>query len=310
VVNLGAIHFTKPESVSLQYRILPEPQWHTDPTGSIDLSSIEAGNHILQVRASIDGRTWSETVEMTVIVVPPLLDRWWARTMMVVLGIVVLYAALRALANRRYRIRMRQLREREQLALIRQRMAMDLHDDLGAELSSILLLTRMEREHPEPGSLERVEQLIGTLTEKVKEVIWSTDPGSDTLEATLAFIQRYVIKVCERHGLRVRTTIPTVLPRSELDTGRRRELFLIAKEAVNNTVKHAGASAFTLIVTVDGRSLTLELADDGVGGTSSKEHSGHGIRNMAKRASDLGATLEFQEVRPHGTRITLHLPIE
>jgi signal transduction histidine kinase len=289
----------------------PATNWQYDFGGSIDLSAKNAVNNTLQVRASIDDVTWSETVEMTIIVVPPLMERWWALALMVTLGTLLVFAVLRYWSNRRYRSRVGQLREREQLAMIRQRMAMDLHDDLGAELSSILLLTRIEREHPEPGSLERVEQLIGTLTEKVKEVIWSTDPGSDTLEATLAFIQRYVIKVCERHGLRVRTTIPTMLPRFELAAGRRRELFLIAKEAVNNTVKHAGASAFTLIVTVDGRAVTLELADDGIGGASSaKEHSGQGIRNMSKRASDLGATLEFQEVRPHGTRITLRLSIE
>jgi signal transduction histidine kinase/ligand-binding sensor domain-containing protein len=311
VVELGAIHYAEPERVTIQYRMDPKARWLSDFAGSIDLSAMEAGNHMLQVRASIDNVNWSEYAEMMVVVVPPLRDRWWARALFMVLGTLLVFAILRFLTYRRYQVRMAQFREREQLAAIRQRMAMDLHDDLGAELSSILLLTRMEREHPVPGSLERVEHLIGTLTEKVKEVIWSTDPGSDTLEATLAFIQRYTIKLCERHGLRVRTTIPTMLPRIELDAGKRRELYLIAKEAVNNTVKHAHATAFTLIVAVDDRYLTLDLADDGCGGTSrGKEDLGHGLRNMTTRAEVIGATIEILEVRPHGTRILLRMPID
>ncbi len=310
VVELGAIHFSAPGSVRLQYRLLPEGTWQQAYGGLVDLSATASGNHVLQVRAALGQGAWSVPVELIVVVVPPLRERWWAKALLVFLAVGFVFLVLRFLAYRRYRVRMAALREREAMAAARQRMAMDLHDDLGAELSSILLLTRMEREGQAPGSLERVEQLIGTLAEKVKEVIWSTDPGSDTLEATLVFIQRYTIKLCERHGLRVRTTIPTVLPHVDLDAGRRRELYLIAKEAVNNTVKHAGATALTLIVTVDADAVELDLADDGKGGaTLEHERMGSGLRNMNTRATAIGASLEINEVRPHGTRITLRLPL-
>jgi len=311
VVELGAIQFAGQERVHLQFRLLPDGTWQQAFGGLVDLSSTPPGNHVLQVRAGIAQDAWSAPIELPVFVVPPILDRWWAKALLVLFAAVLVFVVLRSLAYRRYRHRVAQLREREALAAARQRMAMDLHDDLGAEISSILLLTRMEREQPAPTSLDRVEQLIGTLAEKVKEVIWSTDPGSDTLEATLAFIQRHTIKIGERHGLRVRTTIPTLLPHVELDAGRRQELYLIAKEAVNNTVKHAGATALTLIVTVDQGTLELDLADDGSGGAASQQDNvGSGLRNMRKRAGVIGASLAISDVEPHGTRITLRLPMD
>jgi signal transduction histidine kinase len=187
---------------------------------------------------------------------------------------------------------------------------MDLHDDLGAELSSLLLLTRMERERPGSGGLERVERMAGQLTDKVKEVIWTTDPGLDTLEATLTFIQRQVITLCTRHGLRVRTTIPRELPRIEIPAGMRRELYLIAKEALNNTIKHAGATAFMFIATLENGMLELVLADDGQGGASAgDDQGGRGLKNMHGRAEELDATLTITDVRPHGTRVTLRVAV-
>ena len=79
---------------------------------------------------------------------------------------------------------------------------------------------------------------------------------------------------------------------------------------MNNTVKHAGATALTLIVTVDADAVELDLADDGGGGaTRVQEHRGSGLRNMEQRATAIGASLTINEVRPHGTRITLRMPL-
>lgn len=311
VVELGAIHFSASERVSLQYRLYPDLQWHQPFGSSVDLSATEAGNHRLQVRAAIGDGRWSDTKELMIVVVPPLMERWWAKTLIALVLAVLIYATLRFMAYRRYKARVARLREREQLAAARHRIAMDLHDDLGAELSSVLLLTRMEREHPVPESLERVEHLVSTLTENVKEVIWSTDPDADSLESTLVFIQRYAIKLCERHGLRIRTTLPAVLPKVELAAGKRRELYLIAKEVLSNTIKHADATALTFIANVTSDTLMLDLADDGRGGaTTSGILGGNGLQNMTQRAQGIGAGLSIQEVRPHGTRVIVTLPLE
>lgn len=202
------------------------------------------------------------------------------------------------------------MQQREAVAQERHRIAMDLHDDLGAELSSLLLLTRLERERPGHGGMERIEQLAGTLTDKVKEVIWNTDPGHDTLEATLSFIQRHLSTVCGRHGLAARTVFAPGLPPLTLSAGLRRELYLIAKEAVNNAVKHSGATTFTFGARLQAGQLELTFSDDGHGGAiRDAEGVGHGLRNIAGRAATVGAVVGVADVRPHGTRITLRIAV-
>lgn len=308
VVELGVVHFSAPHKVRVEYRLNASDAWQRVLGGSLELSNLPAGDHELQVRAGLEEGASSEPVSLTVVMIPALWQRWWAVTLMLIAAAVVVFLILRSIAEWRLRSREEHVRQRELLTLERQRIAMDLHDDLGAELSSLLLLTRMERERPGGEGLARIEQLAGKLTDKVKEVIWSTDPGLDTLEDTLAFIQRHVVTVCQRHGLRTRIAIPSLLPEATLTAGTRRELYLLAKEVLNNTVKHAGATTFHLAAEVQGDRLEITFIDDGRGGATTGS-AGHGLRNMAERAAALGGDLRVEEARPSGTRITLRIPL-
>jgi signal transduction histidine kinase/ligand-binding sensor domain-containing protein len=310
VVEVGAVHFTTPDLVLMEYRLNPANGWQRIAGLGPDLNRLAAGNHVLQIRAALEQGPWSAPAELRVVVVPRFVDRWWARTIIILTVIALTFVILRTIAYGRYRRQEERVRQREVLVQERHRIAMDLHDDLGAELSSLLLLTRMERDRPGQGGLERLEEMAATLTEKIKEVIWSTDPGHDTLEATLSFIQRRLANLCAQHGLMSRTTIDPTMPPVELPAGIRRELFLIAKEAGNNALKHANARTFTFGATLDADVVVLTFTDDGVGGAADGMHDdGRGLRNMKQRAVALGASLLFSEVSPHGTRITLRLPV-
>ncbi len=310
VVELGAVHFATPEQVRLQYRLDPTDPWQPAVSGALELAALGSGDHLLQVRAALQGGTWSAPAELNVVVVPRLRDRWWARGLIGLALVLIAYGILRAAAYRRFKRKEERVRQRELLANERQRIAMDLHDDLGAELSSLLLLTRMEHERPGTGSLAQLEQLASMLTDKIKEVIWSTDPGHDTLEATLSFIQRRLATLCTRHGLLARSNFPPLIPDMELTAGVRRELFLLAKEAGNNAVKHAQAGTFTFGAILEPNAVVLTFTDDGRGGVTRVGNTeGQGLRNMAGRAAALGATFHVEEAVPHGTRITLRLPM-
>ncbi|MBL7963320.1 MAG: hypothetical protein JNM31_05675 [Flavobacteriales bacterium] len=310
-LELGAVHFDRPDEVRMEYRLDREASWQRLVGPWLDLAAVSAGDHLVQVRAALADGAWSTPVEIGLLVVPPVWERTWFIGLLALAGAIIVYTSVRAFLLRRYRLRMERIHQREHLVRERERIAMDLHDDLGAELSSLLLMTRMEREHPGPQSLQRVEQVVGQLTDKVKEVIWSTDPKLDTIEATLTFIQRHVLHICARHGLQVRTSLPPELPDLELSAGMRRELYLIAKEALNNVLKHGNASRFTMAAVLRDGALHLTFTDDGKGGTASlADGMGHGLRNMVARANALGGSLTLSEARPHGTRVHLQLPLE
>lgn len=305
-VEFGVVHYGSPERVRMEYRIGAADRWKKAPRGMLDLTALDAGDHVLQVRAAQVQGPWSVPVELKVVMIPRIYERWWARVVMAALLIGLVVVVVRSVLGARFRRREEQVREQELVAQERHRIARDLHDDLGAELSSMLLLTRLQRARPASEGMDRLEAMAGTLTEKMREVIWSTDPGHDTLEGTLSFIQKHLAAVCPRHGLKLRTVISQTLPVVPLGAGTRRGLYLIAKEALNNCIKHSGATTFTMEVSATSAGLVITLADDGVGLV--RENGGRGLGNMADRAASIGATLRMEEGSP-GIRITVTMPL-
>jgi signal transduction histidine kinase len=306
IIGLAAIQFDDPVHVVIEHRVDEDAPWQRTYGGLLDLSALAPGDHRLEVRAALLDGPWSKPLALTVVVIPRLIDRWWARVLMIIAFVSATFLLLRRFATRRLRRNEERQRERELVVHERQRIAMDLHDDLGAELSSMLLLTRLQRQHPVANGMERLEQLAGSLTEKMKEVIWSTDPGHDSLEATISFIQKHTAGVCARHGLMMRTQLPPKLPAMELSARVRRELFLLAKEALNNTLKHSGATTVSLEARTIDDSIELVFADDGRG--FDQANGGRGMQNMAERARSIGAALHA-DGRARGARITLTLPL-
>ena len=242
---------------------------------------------------------------------PPFWQAWWFIAILVLALAAITFAGLRYLAYRRYRRRMAQLREQEARNEERRRSAMDLHDDLGAELNGLLLLARVERSKHPTSNLERMEQVASALSEKVNEVIWSSDPVHDTLEGALAFIERHVADRCKGHALAFRRHGDARLPASVLSAGQRRDLFLAVKEAVANTLKHAHAAKVVMDVRVTGGSLVLTLTDDGRGMPAhGSRGTGNGLANIQRRMAGLGGRSTVEAMPEGGTRVILTMPLE
>ncbi len=308
-VQFAAIHFALPQAVRLEYRLESMGEWLPGGTGQVEFATLGSGPQALLVRAALAGGAWSDPIRLEFTVVPPLWRTPWFVALLILLLATLMFIGLRWLAGRRYRIRMARLRQMEALNHERQRIAMDLHDDLGAELGSLLLLTRMEHAQRPTSGLDRMEQVTRALTEKVNEVIWSSDPGHDTVEATVAFIERHVADQCRSHGLGFRRQGADRLPTTQLPAGLRRDLFLVMKELVANALKHAGASTLVLTVELAANALVLTLADDGRGFPVEPPRGGNGLANMRRRMQRLGGSVSLGPAEGGGTMATVHLPL-
>ena len=214
----------------------------------------------------------------------------------------------------------KEMREREQaehqraLAQERARIARDLHDDLGSSLTEITMLatTGPGLNLPADEAAERMGTIAGksrTLVNALDEIVWAVDPARDTL----ASVARYLASYAEEYlaGLKVacRVHIPNSFPDQAVSGEVRHHLFLAVKEALNNAVRHGGASEIGFHVRVLADQLWISIADNGGGFEAAGRSNGHGLLNLRNRLEQLHGHCELESSPGAGTTISLQVPL-
>lgn len=235
-------------------------------------------------------------------------------------GILMCFAIW--LVLRRYH----QHRERQVLALQhahdaaqmqeRQRIAQDLHDQLGAELTQIVLASanaRRQIPHPDGTTLklEQIQATAGRLVENLAEIVWLTKPSNDSLIELAGYLGDLVSRTLENAGIRCRLDIPVDLQGRPIPFDLRHDVMLAVKEAVHNAIKHSGATLVSLSIRESDGELVIVVGDDGRGFQPTTEgRSGNGIRNMSERLQRHGGSFEIRSGTDGvGTRLTFSVPL-
>lgn len=254
------------------------------------------GRYRLAVRAVIGGVT-SPTATLELEVLAPFWRRAWF--------LLLLAGVIGAIGWRIYRWRVDHLIAVER---VRSRIASDLHDDLGASLARISILSEVAAR--KTGGADELVATIGRdardLMESASDVVWATDPRHDDLAHVLARIRTFAGELLDGPGVAWTLTAPREADRIALGPDQRRHLYLILKEAVANIAKHARATRVTITVEQVGRGLVATIEDDGRG-IAADAKMGHGLENMRARAKEAGGSLTIATPKGGGTRITLAL---
>lgn len=221
------------------------------------------------------------------------------------LAIVAILVSVAFVVNRN------KLKQRNKELELRNRIAADLHDDVGSSLSSIRLLGEMVRQQPEasPALLEKMGENIRETLESMGDIVWMIKPEADKDSRALARrMEKFAADITASSGIRCvfRSENPEAFALSML---QKRNVYLIFKEALNNAIKYAEASEINVSLRFTGKRLLLEVTDDGKGFDTQSVRAGNGLDNMAQRAADIGASYELTSVSGKGTtvRVTLDL---
>jgi signal transduction histidine kinase len=207
------------------------------------------------------------------------------------------------------------LRQQEALEKERSRIARDLHDQLGANLTQVALLGEMvESDKNLPEEIEsHAQQICRTARETstaLDEIVWAANPSNDTLEGLVTYACKYAQDYLALADLRYRLDVPAQLPDANIAPDLRHNVFLAFKESVNNVVKHAKATEVKIRLRLDANKFTIEIEDDGKGpGDAAKKTGRNGLRNMRKRMEDIGGTFVMKPGDERGTIVRLTSPI-
>jgi signal transduction histidine kinase len=250
-------------------------------------------------------------------VLPPFWRTWWFITLSVLAVLGLVAGTVHFISTQRLQRELVLLRQKEALERERSRIARDLHDQLGANLTRVSLLGELvESDKDEPAEVEsHARQISKTATETahaLDEIVWAANPANDTLEGLVTYICKYAQEFLTTAGVSCRLDVPTDLPATPIAPEFRHHVFLVAKEAVNNVVKHAQATSVRLRIKLESGALVLEVEDDGRGpdgAATAAERGRNGLRNMSRRMEDVGGSFSIAAARERGTLVRLTAPL-
>jgi len=214
--------------------------------------------------------------------------------------------------------------ELEQRALERERarIARDIHDDLGASLTRISMLSESVRSEIEKlpeaaGEIDQIHSTAREITRAMDEIVWAVNPKYDTLDSLAAYLSRFAQQYLGAANIRCRLKMPVQLPPLALSAEIRHNVFLAFKETLNNVVKHAQASQVFVSLELRPAEFVLVVVDDGRGfewhpdritpattGDGLRCAAGNGLVNMHKRMEEIHGRCDWDTAPGHGTRTT------
>jgi signal transduction histidine kinase len=200
------------------------------------------------------------------------------------------------------------------LERIRRQIATDIHDELGAGLSQIAILSEVVKRDANPAGrarLDDVADLARALRDSMSDIVWALDPRRDRASDLVSRMRHFAFGILDTDGRAVAFRAP---PEHEtaglrLEPDQKRQLFLFFKEALHNAARHSRAANVSIDVELRGEELRLLVKDDGVGFDPAAEHAGHGLGSLAERARNLGAQLSIDSAPGRGAAISLAVPL-
>ncbi len=304
-IGISALGHGSPQSLVFEYRLRDvETEWRTTaPNLVIAYAGVPVGEHALLVRVrDAYGRIGGTHAVLMINVSGPIWQQWWFYALLAlgISGGVFLWS--------RYR-----MKQALKLHDVRNKIASDLHDEVGSSLSSITIGSQLATQLSSNEN-EQVKQLMARIGEtsseslrSMSDIVWAIDPKNDEGEALVKRMRRIANELLESKGVTVEMNVTGGVEELKLPMNARKDLLLIFKEAAHNASKYADARRVTIDLTRANGTLSLSVMDDGKGFDPVLHPDGHGLGSMQRRARSLGTTLALKSATGSGTLVSIEV---
>jgi ligand-binding sensor domain-containing protein/two-component sensor histidine kinase len=307
-ISFEFISVTFKQGNATQYQYILEG---TDKTWSnftdrryVSYNSLPPGRYTFKVKAkSEEGIVSKQEATLAFIIIPPFYETWWFILILALIGIFIAYFI--------YNYRIKQLLKLEKL---RSRIASDLHDDIGSTLSSISILSEIlsAQNDNTSGSKEMIGKIGSSarnMLESMDDIIWAVNPANDKFQNLDLRIREYAIPLFELKNIKFNIYFSEELAMIQLPMDIRRNVYLIAKESINNLIKYSDCQLAEIEFKEHNSNLVMIVQDNGRGFDTSISGTRNGLKNMKRRADQIRAEIEISSGLGKGTRISLQVKI-
>jgi signal transduction histidine kinase/ligand-binding sensor domain-containing protein len=303
-IEFSCVSINHNNNVVFQYTIDDTTNWTTLHSRNLSLTDLPFGDHSIHIRSQIIGAQWSNPETIFVRVKAP----FWKTTYFAILSIILVFAVLALLIYMSSRTRILKLKQMSTIKAERERISIDLHDDVGADLTRIALMAERLKEDDDAASQKTLADKIitnaGGLRQKADQIIWALNPIYDSTSDLAAYLHYYGKDFFEGTPMMFHFN-ESLIEKTSLSSLQRRNLFLIFKEGMNNALKHSKASEIHLSFFSDKKEIKITLVDNGKGIVSPNNKIG--MKSMKKRASEINAEYSISPHITGGTVISIHL---
>jgi ligand-binding sensor domain-containing protein/signal transduction histidine kinase len=318
-IRYTSLNLAAPERAHFKYRMEGYQKAWTEAAGDSRIASypkLPPGEYRFRVKACNEDGVWNEAgSSLAIIVKPAFWQTWWFRSLTAAFVLGAIITAVRYVSTQKLQRQLETLRRQEAVEKERSRIARDLHDQLGANLTQVALLGELaESDKDLPDEVEaharQISQTARETTRALDEIVWEANPSNDTLDSLITYACKYAQEYLALAGLRYRLDVPESLPTIPIPPDVRHNVFLAFKETVNNVVKHAQASSAQVRLRLEPNRFILEIQDNGRGlaGMDDKADR-NGLRNMRKRMEDISGDFSIGPAPEGGTLVRLAAPL-
>jgi ligand-binding sensor domain-containing protein/two-component sensor histidine kinase len=305
-IEYAAMDWVHPFRTKYFYRIegISQPkEWTENHQAMITLTGIKPGKYLLKAYAVNGDGIKSEILELPIVLHAPFWQQWWF------IVICVLSAFLLGYAIYLYRIR-----QFKKMQAMRNIISTNLHDDIGASLSNIHILTVLTQRNIANSAdatsyITKAGDEIQRISESLSDIVWNINPKYDDLDQLFIRMKRYAADMFDGKNIQADLIFPDTMVKLSMPMDQRRDFYLIFKEAVNNLAKYSDANQAIVKVATDHHKIHLEVRDDGKGFDHDTTRFGNGIENMKQRAEKWKANLGVVSEPGKGTTITLDMKV-
>jgi ligand-binding sensor domain-containing protein/signal transduction histidine kinase len=313
-----ALSFTAPERVMFRHQLVGfDPAWVEAGTRRVaEYSRLPPGHYEFRVVACNEDSVWNETgATFSLTCLPAFWQTLWFRLLV---GATLLGGAgwiAKSWAGRRLQRRLVLVQQQHELEKERTRIARDIHDELGAMLTEISLLSAIGQKHGgEPEAMEanlnRISESAREAVQTVDGIVWAVNPRNDSLDHFANYLVHFAEDLFRLTPTRCRLDVPSFVPHQPIGAQQRHHFLLAIKEACNNVARHSQATEVWVRMTTADQEVSVTVEDNGVGFDPQAVPADHdGLLNMRQRMADLGGELKLTSEPGRGTQVRFTVPM-
>ena len=344
--QVTALNFSAPDNVRFRVKLDgADTEWrNVDSRRLIGYGPLQPGRYRFHATACNNDGVWNETGDTLAFeVLPHYYETAWFRVTLALALLAAIVASVARAQRQRYRRRLQRLERQRELEHERTRIAQDLHDDLGANLTQISLLSALaNRDQPLPpearDTIAQMDDCAHNMVTALDEIVWAVNPKNDSWYELANYLGTYAEEFFRNTPIRCWLEIPEQIRPLPIPSETRHHVFLAVKEALNNAARHSGAANVWLRITLTETAATIQIEDDGRGlntaapataataataaadapvptanadePAAAPRTGGNGLRNMRRRMEQVGGTLAITTgANARGATITFQVPL-
>lgn len=311
-----ALSFQAPERNQFKYKLDGiDSDWVDAGTRRLAFyNNVPPGHYRFHVIACNNDGVWNEKGDFVSVTLDP---HFWETTWFHSMGAIVFLGSIglviRYVSTRKLKRKLHELERERAIEHERSRIAQDMHDDLGARLTEIMLLSDVAERNTSSEikpHITRIGKASRDLVQSLDAIVWAVNPRNDSLNNLGVYIYEYLERFLGMSTLRYRLDVPDQLPDKALSSAARHNLFLVVKESLNNIVKHAEATEVWFRLRFENSVLSISIEDNGKGFARDKTSpTGNGLDNMRLRLEKIGGSFSIQSEPGKGTQTKIQFPL-